>query len=165
MSPAAGDFDMRALELYDSTFMSAPAEIDTLRFALSASRLSGAIELREMTRLHDVLSSQIGVVRWWIEGGVEAGRPVLRLGIDAQLSLICQRCLGPCSHSLHSETALPIARDEAELRQWESEDPLLDGLVAEPHQSVHDLIEDEVLLSLPVIAMHDEGACQPVQAH
>lgn len=145
--------------------MSAPTEIDTLRFALSASRLSGAIDLRDMTRLHDLLSSQIGVVRWWIEGGVEAGRPVLRLGIDAQLSLICQRCLGPCSHGLHSETTLPIARDEAELRRWESEDPLLDALVAEPHQSVHDLIEDEVLLSLPVIAMHDEGVCQPVVAH
>jgi uncharacterized protein len=134
-------------------------------FAQSASRLSGAIELRDMTRLHDLLSSQIGVVSWWMEGGTEAGLPVLRLGIDAQLSLICQRCLGPLSYSLHSESALPIARDEGQLKQWESEDPLLDGLIAEPHQSVHDLIEDEVLLSLPVIAMHDEGACQPVQAH
>jgi len=165
MPLVVGDFDILALELYDSQFMSVPTEIDPLRFALTASRLSGVIELRDLTRLHDLLASQIGVVRWWIEGGVEAGRPVLRVGIDAQLSLICQRCLGPCSHSLHSETALPIARDEAQLRQWESEDPLLDGLVAAPHQSVHDLIEDEVLLSLPVIAMHDEGACQPVRAH
>lgn len=156
---------MQVLGLYDILFMSSTPEIDTLRFALSSSRLSGEIELRDLTRLHDLLSSQIGVVRWWIEGGVEAGRPVLRLGIDAQLSLICQRCLGPCSHSLHSETTLPIARDEAQLRQWEREDPLLDGLIAEPHQNVHDLIEDEVLLSLPVIAMHDEGACQPVQVN
>lgn len=145
--------------------MSAPSEIDTLRFALSASRLSGVIELRDMPRLHDLLSSQLGVVHWRIEGGVEAGRPLLRVRIEAQLSLICQRCLGPCSHSLHTETVLPIARDEAELRRWESEDPLLDGLVAEPHQNVHDLIEDEVLLSLPVIAMHDEGGCQILQTH
>lgn len=145
--------------------MSQPSEIDTLRFALSASRLSGAIDLRDMSRLHDVLFSQIGVVHWWIVGGVEAGRPFLRVGIDAQLSLICQRCLGPYFYELHNETILPIARDEAELRRWEREDPLLDGLVAEPHQSVHDLIEDEVLLSLPVIAMHDEAACQPLQAH
>lgn len=140
-------------------------EIDTLRFALSSSRLSGEIDLRDLKRLSDLLSSQIGVVRWWIEGGVEAGRPVLRIGVDAQLSLICQRCLGPYRYSLNSETTLLIARDEAQLRQWERENPLLDGLIAEPHQSVHDLIEDEVLLSLPVVAMHEEGACQPVQVN
>ena len=109
--------------------------------------------------MHDVLASRDGSLRWWLEGGREAGRPVLRMGVEGRLTLVCQRCLGPCETPLRIEVVLPVARDEAELSRWESEDPLLDGLVAEPHLDVRDLVEDEVLLSLPAIPKHPAGVC------
>jgi uncharacterized protein len=139
--------------------MSARSEIDSLRFAETAGRMSGEFSLRELSRLHDVLASRDGTLHWWLEGGREAGRPVLRLGVDGHLMLVCQRCLGPYGLALKVETVLPVARDEEELCRWEREDPLLDGLVAEPHVDVRDLIEDEVLLSLPAIPMHPMGEC------
>jgi uncharacterized protein len=144
--------------------MSARPEIDSLRFAASAGRMSGEYSLQELDRLHDVLASRDGAIRWWLEGGREAGRPVLRLGIRGCLMLVCQRCLAPCAFTLEVDATLPVARDEAELCRWESEDPLLDGLVAEPHLDVRDLIEDEVLLSLPAIPRHPVGGCGRVDA-
>ena len=139
--------------------MSARQEIDSLRFAETAGRISGEYSLQELGRLHDVLASRDGTLRWWLEGGRDAARPVLRLGVQGALTLVCQRCRGPCVFPLAVEAALPIARSEEELARWESEDPLLDGLVAEPHLNVRDLIEDEVLLSLPAIPRHPAGEC------
>lgn len=142
--------------------MSARLEIDSLHFAASGGRLSGEYSLHELSRLHDVLASHDGTLLWWLEGGYEAGRPVLRIGIEGSLNLVCQRCLGPYAFALEVETVLPLARDEAELARWEREDPLLDGLIADAHLDVRALIEDEVLLGLPVIPKHPSDACMPV---
>lgn len=139
--------------------MSARPEIDSLHFAETAGRMSGEYSLQELSRLHDVLASRDGTLHWWLEGGRDAGRPVLRLGVQGCLTLVCQRCLAPCVLPLTVEAILPVARNEEELARWESEDPLLDGLVAEPHLDVRDLIEDEVLLSLPAIPRHPMGEC------
>jgi len=139
--------------------MSARQEIDSLRFAEIAGRISGEYSLQELGRLHDLLASRDGTLHWWLEGGHDAGRPVLRLGVQGALTLVCQRCLGPYVLPLEIKAVLPIARSEEELARWEREDPLLDGLVAEPHLDVRDLIEDEVLLSLPAIPRHPLGEC------
>lgn len=139
--------------------MSARPVIDSLRFAEAGGQMSGRYSLQELGRLHDVLASRDGSLHWRLEGGREAGRPVLRVHVEGSLTLVCQRCLEPCVIPIEIETVLPIARDEAELSRWESEDPLLDGLVAEPHLDVRDLVEDEVLLSLPAIPKHPAGTC------
>lgn len=144
--------------------MSARPVIDSLRFAETAGRMSGEYSLQELSRLHDVLACLDGSLQWRLEGGREAGRPVLRVGVEGQLTLVCQRCLGPYALCLKIEAVLPVARDEAELARWESEDPMLDGLVADPHLDVRDLVEDEVLLSLPAIPRHPAGRCKRADA-
>lgn len=72
--------------------------------------------------------------------------------------MTCQRCLGAMRHAVQIERALHLARNEAELERL---DALPDGdaiLVGETLDLV-DLVEDEVLLSLPLAAMHAEGEC------
>ncbi len=72
--------------------------------------------------------------------------------------MTCQRCLGAMRHAVQIERALHLARNEAELERL---DALPDGdaiLVGETLNLV-DLVEDEVLLSLPLAAMHAEGEC------
>ena len=54
---------------------------------------------------------------------------------------------------------LPIARDESELALWEAEDPLVDALIADTRFDVASLVEDEILLSLPVVPRHADGEC------
>ncbi len=142
--------------------MSARPVIDSLRFAEQGEGLSGEIPLAAFERLHDVLVCRDGIVRWRLEGGRSTGRLVLRVLIEAELTLRCQRCLGSYVHGLRVRNELPIARNEDELARWEEEDPLLDGLVANRGLDVRELIEDEMILSLPVIPRHPEGTCMPV---
>lgn len=141
--------------------MSAPrATIDSLRFARTGESLSGEVRVADLERLSSALAEPSGWVRYRLEGGSEAGRPVLRLDVEAEVVLECQRCLGNYIERVSSATVLPLARDEAELARWERDDPLLDALVAETALDVLSLVEDEVLLGLPVAPRHPEGDCQ-----
>jgi uncharacterized protein len=81
------------------------------------------------------------------------------LEISALVWLTCQRCLELYSEKVELSSVLPIAKDESELARWESEDPLVDALVAEPRLDVATLVEDEILLGLPVVPRHPEGEC------
>ena len=82
----------------------------------------------------------------------------LRLSVRGEVGMTCQRCLGDMQHVVEIEHTLHLARNETELERL---DALPDGdaiLVGEVLDLVA-LVEDEVLLSLPLAAMHAEGEC------
>lgn len=136
-----------------------PTFVDSLSFARSGDALSGEFAVSEMARLQGLLASEDGSVRFQLNGSMAAGRPTLQLLLDAELQLICQRCLEPYTQSVRSVSSMPIARDERELVRWESDDPLVDAQIAEPRLDVRNLVEDEILLSLPLMPRHAEGEC------
>ena len=140
--------------------MSARQTIDGMRFAKAGEELSGVLRADALPRLADILSPDLQDVQYRLRGGSKAGRPVLRLEIQASVVLTCQRCLEPYVQALNLERVYPLARDEAELERWERDDSLLEGLVADPKMGVAELIEDEILLSLPTVPRHPEGECE-----
>ena len=139
--------------------MSAQTVMDPFRFAREADCLMGEFALVELDRLRDELADAQGVVTYRLEGALVGGRPALRLLVEANPTLICQRCLSPYVHPLRSEGVIFLARNDAELDRWESDDPLLDAIVAEERMDVRTLVEDELLLSLPVVPRHENGDC------
>ena len=143
--------------------MSAQTVMDPIRFTREAGCLAGEFALAEVGRLRDELAGDQGVVTYRLAGALVRGRPALRLLVEADPTLICQRCLKPYVHPLHSEGVIFLARNAAELERWESHDPLMDVIVAEAHMDVRMLVEDELLLSLPVAPRHEEGACQQTE--
>ena len=100
-------------------------------------------------------------MQYRLSGVLAAGRPALRLKVEATVWLTCQLCMTRFPETLNLDTVLPVARNDAELLLWEESDPLLDALIADPEFNVADLVEDEILLSLPVVPMHAEGECDP----
>lgn len=143
--------------------MSARQTIDSLQFARTGGQLSGELQAEEcmtsMPRLRDILRQETASVRYRLTGGVHNGRPVLHLQAWATLYLVCQGCLEPYDQALVMDRTYPIARDEAELARWERDDPLLEALQAEPRMSVLELVEDEILLSVPTVPHHPAGEC------
>jgi len=144
--------------------MLARSTVDPLRFAHTSESITGKVPLAKFDRLVDGLVSDQGKVQFRLQGGADSGRPVLRLQIDAAVTLRCQYCREPYRHELRIERVLPLARNEAELARWERDDPLLDALLAVPSLDVLALIEDEILLSLPVAPRHLDGDCGGVGA-
>lgn len=136
-----------------------PTTIDCLEFARASRQVSGKFNANDSARLADILDPNFDAVQYDLQGGVEKGRPVLRLKVAAVLRLECQRCLESFSLPLRLESELPLARNEAELARWESEDPMLEALLADDRLDVQTLVEDEILLSLPVVPRHPVGEC------
>lgn len=143
--------------------MSAQVVIDPLRFARAGETLSGVMSASDLARLADRLAGPMPDVRYSVSGQADAShRPSLRVRVEAEVPLACQRCLEPYAFALRADVTLLLARDEAELARWEELDPLCDGVVAGPHMDIQALVEDEILLGLPLAPRHAEGECCPV---
>jgi uncharacterized protein len=141
--------------------MSARKPFDSLQFARSGESQGGSLHVEALPRLSDSLRPDDAAVQYRISGVSAAGRPALRLQIEVTLWLTCQLCMTRFAETMQLDTVLPVARNEAELQLWEEQDPLLDALIADPALDLAALVEDEILLGLPLVPMHAEGECDP----
>ena len=135
--------------------MSHQPVIDGLEFARSASRLQGVWPVAGFERLRDALRTDEGTISYELQGVPEVlGRPALRLKVDGALQLVCQRCLGAMEYPLHIEVALLLAATQAEMdaEPLDAEGP--ESIVAGREMPVRALVEDEVLLAIPIAPRH-----------
>jgi uncharacterized protein len=90
---------------------------------------------------------------------VTGGEPErwLHLQASTTVPLQCQRCLGPLAQPIEVDRRFLFVadEDEAERLDEESED---DVLVLQPRLNLAELLEDELILALPIVPRH-EGAC------
>jgi uncharacterized protein len=118
---------------------------------------SGSYPLVALERLAPLLHQTEGEVGFWLSFERNAdGQRVVRGKISTQLSLICQRCLTPTYFPVEREVLLGVVENLTAADQLPIDlDPLLvEGLV-----SVREIVEDELLLALPVVATHERDHC------
>ena len=124
--------------------------IHSADFAREGGKLSGAVAIAGLDRLHDRLAKRAGEAKWSLVGGVDKlERPFLRLKVEAVVELLCQRCLKPMPFEVVADTVLTQFADEAALDEAVEQDEDLEGILIEPALDVEMLVEDEVLLALP----------------
>ena len=82
------------------------------------------------------------------------GQPWLHLTIDTEVARHCQRCLQPMVLPVAVDRDYRFVADEA-TASAQDEDSLEDVLVWDKHFDLHALLEDEILLDLPLIPMHE----------
>lgn len=141
--------------------MSKPLIIDSAEFARERQSLTGEIELRDLSRVLDSLQSQDGTIRYELHGRVDRlERPVLQLKVSGTVVLLCQRCMLPFDFAIDSDSILTLFGNEADIDAAAEQDDELDGIVARHDQAVVDLIEDEILLALPLAPKHDVCASE-----
>ena len=133
--------------------------LDVKAFAKSQMRLEGETPVVEFERLaEDCVGDVTGQVIWSVEGAVQpdaSGKDAIWLHLEAKANvpLTCQRCLHPVPVELLIEQDFRFVADEATAvaEDDESEEDLL---VLEDHFDVLALIEDELLMALPLVPMH-----------
>ena len=140
--------------------MSAPAVIDSLDFARAGEALSGSLPVAGLARLDDLLHDADGTLKYELRGSRDArNRPQLELHVTGRLHLQCQRCLGLLDYPVDlANTLLVLPRGTpADDELDDPEGP--DAIEADPELDVAALVEDEVLLSLPLSPRHADEAC------
>lgn len=137
--------------------------IDGLEFAKSGLKLQGAWAIAGLLRLGDALRANDGTLHYELQGlPQEQGYPALRLRVDGTLQLVCQRCLGALEFPLHIDVSLQLAATQAEVDAEPLEADGPERIVAGREMQVRDLVEDEVLLAIPLAPRHK--ACEGRQA-
>ncbi len=139
--------------------MSHQPVIDGLEFARTGSKLQGAWPVAGFPRLRDALRTDEGTLQYDLSGVPrERGWPALRLRVGGTLQLVCQRCLGALEFQLNLDVSLHLAATQAvvDVGPLEAEGP--EWIVASREMPVRDLVEDEVLLALPLAPHHERCA-------
>ena len=129
---------------------------------------SGFLAMTDMPRLAEEVSSVNpgDGFDWQMETHFEDSpgsepRQILNLVLKGRLHLVCQRCLQDCAVDLDEKRRFLLVASEAEADDYPLEDEEQEPLVASQHFNLLETIEDEVLLSLPLIPKHPEGFCEP----
>lgn len=132
--------------------------IDSLDFARNGKRISGLVPIAELPRLQEFLDSPQGALDYILQGGMDhLGRPILDVSLRGSCQLRCQRCLDVLDYAIQHEMRLLLC-DQAGLDELDDDEEDLDGILAEDHMDVVALLEDEILLGLPIAPRHD--VCQ-----
>lgn len=141
----------------------AGAVIDSLKFAAEEDCITGKLALTQLTRLSEVLANQEGWLdcklagdRFEREGETRLG---LHLRVSGRLSLHCQRCLAEVGFDCVIDSRLLLIPPGAEWPEEELETDDYDAIPASRELSVLSLVEDEVLLTLPIVPRHAD--CLP----
>lgn len=140
--------------------MSEQFAIDGLDFARQCKRLKGNVPVKDMPRLRELLISRDGVLHYDLSGGLsDLGKPRLYLDVAGGVLVECQRCLEPLEFAVKVSAVLELVEDQSSFVSVEEEEDSVDMIPADSAMSVLVLVEDEVLLSLPVAPAHPPGVC------
>ena len=141
-----------------------PRHLDVEAFATEGGTLAGEWPLPMLDRVGDAAHPDARpdaseLVRWHVDGErreVRGAAPQtwLHLRADTRLALVCQRCLGPVTVPVETgRSFLFVAgEDAAASLDAESDD---DVLTLEPALDLKSLVEDELLLALPLVPRHE----------
>jgi uncharacterized protein len=159
LAPGAGgksavSVDIGGVRTYHRAPMSTalPARVDIARQVQAQFTYEGSLPLASMRRLRGSLASSEGDVRYRVEFDKDgSGISYLALRVEAGLPLVCQRTLETFMYPVAVDQRLGLIADEAdEAALPEGYEPLL---VPDGQLGIADVIEDELILALPVVPL------------
>ena len=136
-----------------------PSQVDPRKLADRAVTLEGELPFESFPRFSEQLAENVGVVRAkFVFGREERKAMVMHCELDAEVKMVCQRCLELVTLPIHSESTYAVVKEGANTQSVPQgydvielgEDPL--DLLA--------LIEEELLLALPIMPAHHPEKCQ-----
>ncbi len=137
---------------------------DPFELARQGSLLEGSPAPADMARLAPSLAADGGEVEARLACNRDAAGQAFVAGhVAARLPLVCQRCLEPVAVDVEADFRLALVESESEIaRLGEEYEPLMvEGRSVRPL----DIVEDELILALPLAPMHAEPCGTRVREH
>ena len=137
-----------------------PREAELRTWASRGIEVEGDVLVTRMPRLQAVIASgeepAYATLRCWKD---EQHRYIVDVRVQVTVDLECQRCLSQCELELATQSILCVVWNEDSIKELPSG---YDPLVADDVSDLHALVEEELLLALPAVPMHDAGDCKAV---
>ena len=129
---------------------------DPFKFAAEGQSISGEVPLADLGRLSDVLVDRQGKASYSVTGEFGRDRQArLRVKASGMLPVQCQRCLGRMEWPLDIERVLELVRKGQPIPDEELENDEFDAIEATADMDVLAVIEDEVVLAMPIAPRHE----------
>jgi uncharacterized protein len=157
-------FDLGVLDTYDTRPMSEGWSklLDIGPLADGRAEVDFSIPLKEFPRVLPVLAAPEGTARGRVRFTREGGIAVAEVDLTADVVLLCQRCLSPLSWPVKSSGRAALVATAAAADRVP---PDLEAVMAPEYQiSIRDLVEEELLLALPLVPRHENDKCAGVRA-
>lgn len=143
--------------------MSEQAVSDPYQFARGRSSLEGDLTLAALNRIRESLALTEGGLHYRLSGFLdEQSQPGLRCEVQGNLQLICQRCLEPLVFTVNIDTRLLFESQAVNDADDDCDSP--DRIKVYPDMPVALIVEEEVLLALPMAPTHAQACEAPSQA-
>lgn len=159
------DFDLSTLGTYYTRPMSPPwsKPLDVDRLSEAEADIDFVVPLAELPRLRAQLADVAGEVHGRVHFRRVAGIAIAELTLNGTARLVCQRCLGALEIGVEADTSVGLIAAEADVNRVPEEfEPVL---APEGRISVGELVEEELLLTLPIVPLHtDTGGATCVAA-
>jgi len=130
------------------------APVDTL--AGTETAVDFSIPLAELPRVSHELTAPDGEARGRVRFSRQLGQAVADLEVSAQPEVVCQRCMQPMRWPVEVKSRIALVTDYA------AADRVPEGLevflVEADSVSVRDLVDEEVMLALPIVPRHEDGS-------
>jgi uncharacterized protein len=130
------------------------ALIDTLVGTETA--MDFAIPLAELPRVAHELVGTAGEAKGVVKFSRQLGNAVADLQVKAGPEVVCQRCMQTMRWPIDVKSRIALVSD------FDAADRVPEGLevflVEGDSVSVRDLVDEELLLALPTVALHDENS-------
>lgn len=136
-----------------------PLQLEPRKLADRGIHFSGELPLVKFGRLAELIDNSTGAVQVKLGfGRDEQKQALMQLEISAKVVMQCQRCLDEAWFTLEESFNYLISSAAVE------PDFLPDGYellqVSDEPLDLLTMVEDELLLCLPIVPMHPEGECQ-----
>ena len=131
---------------------SQPLDVD--RLSRGEAEIDFEVPLAELPRLKSRIPGIGGSVRGAARFGQESRFAVAELSLAGTASLQCQRCMQAMELATESTTNVALILAEADAA--EVPDELEPVLAREGRISAGELVEEEMLLVLPIVPLHEE---------
>lgn len=136
---------------------SLPATVDPFRLCAEGVRLAGRLSAKPLQRLAALCADAPGDIDIDLHFGKNPqGWCEMHGRIGAHVRVACQRCLGAMPLEVKVEPALLFVRPADEARLPDE----VDRLVVDKPMSLKELVEEELVLAMPMVPVHAAGECQ-----
>lgn len=132
-----------------------PPVIDVFTLARSRGHVAGQVALANLERLAPLLASVEGELNWALDAATDPrGRPAATLSIRGTVVVKCDKCGLNLALPIASDSRFWFVHTEAELNAQPIEVDDDEPLLGSRSFSVGQLIEDEMILALPISPRH-----------